>query len=42
MQTEDVFISQEIASEAAQGMFPKGFMQIKPWFRITPQPDVEE
>lgn len=42
MQTEDVFVSPEVSTEAAAAMFPKGFMEIKPWFRLTPQPDVEE
>jgi peroxiredoxin len=42
MQTEDVFINTDITSDAANMLFPKGFMEIKPWFRLTPQPDTEE
>jgi hypothetical protein len=41
MQTEDVFIIPQVPVDAAQSMFPKGFMEIRPWFRLTPQPDVE-
>ena len=41
MQTEDVFINTDITPDAAQSMFTKGFMEIKSYFRVTPQPDTE-
>jgi alkyl hydroperoxide reductase subunit AhpC len=42
MQGEDVFVVNEVSDMAAQSMFPKGFVAIRDWFRITPQPDTEE
>ena len=36
---EDVVISPSISNEEAKGMFPKGFKEIKPYLRMTPQPD---
>jgi|TARA_B110000971_G_C20008620_1_gene500486 hypothetical protein len=39
MQGEDVFVKNEVSANAAGAMFPKGFVAIKEWFRITPQPD---
>ena len=41
MQGEDVFVRNDISTTAAGSMFPKGFMAIKEWFRITPQPDTK-
>jgi alkyl hydroperoxide reductase subunit AhpC len=41
MQGEDVFVRNDISNNAAQTMFPKGYVPIKEWFRITPQPDVK-
>ncbi len=38
---EDVVISPSIDNETAKGKFPKGFKEVKPYLRITPQPDVE-
>ncbi len=36
---EDVVISPSISNEEAEKMFPKGFKEVKPYLRITPQPD---
>jgi thioredoxin-dependent peroxiredoxin len=36
---EDVVISPSISNEDAKDMFPKGFKEIKPYLRMTPQPD---
>lgn len=38
---EDVVISPSIDNETAKDKFPKGFEEVKPYLRITPQPDVE-
>ncbi len=36
---EDVVISPSVSNEEAKEMFPKGFKEIKPYLRMTPQPD---
>ncbi|MEQ8704837.1 MAG: peroxiredoxin [Phaeodactylibacter sp.] len=36
---QDVVISPSISSEDAKGKFPKGFKEIKPYLRMTPQPN---
>jgi peroxiredoxin len=36
---EDVVISPSISNEDAKGMFPKGFKEVKPYLRMTPQPN---
>ncbi|UJH92944.1 peroxiredoxin [Antarcticibacterium sp. 1MA-6-2] len=36
---DDVVISPSISNEDAKGMFPKGFKEVKPYLRMTPQPD---
>ncbi|WP_246054138.1 MULTISPECIES: peroxiredoxin [Antarcticibacterium] len=36
---EDVVISPSISNEDAKNMFPKGFKEIKPYLRMTPQPE---
>lgn len=36
---EDVVISTSISNEDAKKMFPKGFKEVKPYLRLTPQPD---
>lgn len=36
---EDVVISPSISSEDAKSMFPRGFKEVKPYLRMTPQPD---
>ena len=36
---EDVVISPSIDSETAKGKFPKGFEEIRPYLRMTPQPN---
>ncbi len=38
---EDVVISPSISSEDAKEKFPKGFEEVKPYLRMTPQPDKE-
>lgn len=37
-QGEDVVISTSISNEEAKTMFPKGFKEVKPYLRLTPQP----
>mmetsp|Transcript_47937 Transcript_47937/g.65279 ORF Transcript_47937/g.65279 Transcript_47937/m.65279 type:complete len:167 (-) Transcript_47937:431-931(-) len=39
MQGDDVFISESLSTVAASAMFPRGFNEIKPWYRPTSQPD---
>ena len=36
---EDVVISPSISNEDAKGMFPQGFKEVKPYLRLTPQPN---
>lgn len=36
---EDVVISPAISSEDAKDIFPKGFKEVKPYLRMTPQPN---
>jgi len=36
---EDVFIDSSVGADDAKALFPKGFVEIKPWFRITAPPD---
>ncbi|MDT0688706.1 peroxiredoxin [Salegentibacter sp. F188] len=36
---EDVVISPAISSEDAKNIFTKGFKEVKPYLRMTPQPD---
>ena len=38
-QGEDVVISPSVSNEDAKKMFPKGFKEVKPYLRMTPQPD---
>lgn len=38
-QGEDVVISPSVSNEDADKMFPKGFKVVKPYLRMTPQPD---
>jgi len=38
-QGEDVIIANTINNEDAQKKFPKGFRQVKPYMRFTPQPN---
>ena len=37
---EDVVITPAVSSEDAKDLFPKGFKEIKPYLRITPQPEL--
>ncbi|KAF0683110.1 Aste57867_24798 [Aphanomyces stellatus] len=39
---DDVFIEPDISSESAKALFPHGFHEIKPYFRITPSPSITE
>ena len=39
---DDVFVEPDVTSEAAKLLFPQGFHEIKPYFRITPSPAVVE
>ena len=36
---EDVVISPAVSNEEAEKLFPKGFKEVKPYLRMTPQPD---
>lgn len=36
---EDVVISTSISNEEAKTKFPKGFKEVKPYLRLTPQPE---
>ncbi len=36
---EDVVISPSVSDEEADKMFPKGYKKVKPYLRMTPQPD---
>jgi thioredoxin-dependent peroxiredoxin len=36
---EDVVIAPSVSDEAAVSKFPKGFTRIRPYLRLTPQPD---
>lgn len=40
-QGEDVVISPSISDEDAVTKFPKGFKTVKPYLRVTPQPDID-
>ncbi len=37
---EDVVISPSISNEDAKKLFPKGFKEVKPYLRLTPQPNL--
>ena len=39
---DDVFIEPDVTSEAAKDLFPLGFHEIKPYFRITPSPAITD
>lgn len=36
---EDVIIATAVSNEEAEKSFPKGFKEVKPYLRLTPQPD---
>jgi peroxiredoxin len=38
---EEVVISPSISNEEAKKMFPKGFKEVKPYLRLTPEPDIK-
>ncbi|MFD0977973.1 peroxiredoxin [Salinimicrobium gaetbulicola] len=38
-QGEDVVISTSVSNKEAENKFPKGFKEVKPYLRLTPQPD---
>ena len=38
-QGDDVIIAPAISNEDAKTKFPKGFKELKPYLRLTPQPD---
>ncbi|WP_461533881.1 peroxiredoxin [Sinomicrobium sp.] len=38
---EDVVISPAISNEEATGIFKKGFKEVKPYLRLTPQPNLD-
>ena len=37
---QDVFLSDDVEESIQQTIFPKGVVSLRPWFRITPQPDL--
>ncbi|HMQ49378.1 MAG TPA: peroxiredoxin [Saprospiraceae bacterium] len=40
-QGDDVVIAPSISSADAEGKFPKGFKEVKPYLRLTPQPNLD-
>lgn len=36
---QDVLVRGDVSSAEATKTLPKGFVEIKPWFRLTPCPD---
>lgn len=36
---QDVLVRNDVSSAEATKTLPKGFVEIKPWFRLTPCPD---
>ena len=36
---EDVFITNDVSQAKAKELFPRGFVEIRPWFRLAPPPD---
>lgn len=38
---EDVVISPSVSNEEANSMFPKGYKEVKPYLRMTPQPELK-
>ncbi|CAN0402410.1 unnamed protein product [Ascophyllum nodosum] len=38
---EDVLVSSSVPSADAGAMLPKGFAELRSWFRLTPQPDFD-
>jgi peroxiredoxin len=41
-QGQEVFVHPGLSSSAAVPMFPNGFNELRPWYRLTPQPDIEK
>lgn len=41
-QGDDVVISPAVSNEEAKELFPKGFKEVKPYLRMTPQPENDE
>ena len=41
-QGEDVVISPSVSNKEADKMFPKGYKEIKPYLRMTPQPELKK
>ncbi|TYZ64464.1 hypothetical protein PybrP1_001724 [[Pythium] brassicae (nom. inval.)] len=39
---DDVFVEPELTSDAAKRLFPQGFHEIRPYFRITASPAISE
>ncbi|MGA8854987.1 MAG: peroxiredoxin [Christiangramia sp.] len=39
---EDVVISPSVSNEEADKMFPKGYKEVKPYLRMTPQPELNK
>jgi thioredoxin-dependent peroxiredoxin len=36
---QDCFVNPDIPDKRANAILPKGFVPIRPWFRLTPAPD---
>ena len=36
-----VFINNDVEPIRAKSLFPRGFVEIKPWFRLAPSPQLE-
>ena len=37
---DDLVISPSVSNEEAKELFPKGFTEVKPYLRLTPDPEV--
>lgn len=42
MAGDDVFIVDGVSTAQAKATFPQGFIEIEPWFRLTPSPETAE
>ena len=38
---EDVFVTNETTAARAKELFPRGFVSIRPWFRLAPPPNLD-
>ena len=38
---EDVFVTNDVMPSRAKELFPRGFVEIRPWFRLAPPPNLD-